>query len=115
MRAKYHEASEGGFWLPNNRIWREPVIIADWNRIVKAVPQDMLLAARGVLHPQEWRYSKEAVRIMHNQGWDGGGLASKGQGRAEPVAVPRRQGFNIVRSRGATSSSTHEQRAAREW
>jgi hypothetical protein len=95
VRAKYHEASEGGFWLPNNKIWKEPAIIADWNRIVRAVPSDLLLAARGVLHPQEWRYSRESVRIMHNQGWDGGGLGSRGQGRADPVTVSRRPGFNM--------------------
>ena len=53
VREKYHEASEGGFWLPNNKIWKETAIIADWNRIVRSVPGDLLLAARGVLHPQE--------------------------------------------------------------
>jgi hypothetical protein len=96
VREKYHEASEGGFWLPNNKIWKETAIIADWNRIVRSVPGDLLLAARGVLHPQEWRYSRESVRMMHAQGWDGGGLGTDGQGRAEPVIVPRRPGFHMT-------------------
>ena len=89
VHERYHEASEGGYWV-KGKVWKTAAILADWRRIVAAVPQDIILAARGVLHPQEWRYNREANSIMQKMGWDGGGLGSRGQGRTEPVPCGRR-------------------------
>ena len=59
VNAKYTRASGGGFWLRSNKVWKDEAIIADWNKIMRAIPSDLLTAARGVSHPHEWRYSKD--------------------------------------------------------
>ena len=86
--ARYHWASEGGYWV-GRKVWKTDAILKDWHRICNAVPRDISLAARGVQHPEEWRYSREAVAIMERMGWTGGGLGPTEEGREDPVPIER--------------------------
>ena len=84
----YTAATGGGYWV-GNKIWDETAIVRDWARIMRQVPEALRKAARGKTHPQEWRYSAQAVSMMRNMGWSGGGLGPKGEGITEPIPAGR--------------------------
>ena len=80
--------TEGAWTRVRSGVWvKTEALLKEWRRIVDAVPEGLLAAAREEVTLRG--YSLAAHRMMYHMGWAPGmaGIGKRGQGRPEPVPV----------------------------
>ena len=78
---------DGELFLFAGRLLSLQAILDMWCSLLRRPPISLLEQARGRAPPTGANYSETAHKIMRKMGWTSGGLGSRGQGIAEPVAV----------------------------